>query len=76
MTKKWNWFTLLHFFVRFSSMFQKAQGSGKISLFIKVKTNPVTLHTCKTHTRYIKLKEAVLGRGGKTNNLPDRASYR
>lgn len=76
MTKKWNWFTLLHFFVRFSSMFQKAQGSGKISLFIKVKTNPVTLHTCKTHTRYIKLKEAVFGRGGKTNNLPDRASYR
>lgn len=36
----------------------KAQGSGKISLFIKVKTNPVTLHTCKTHTRYIKLKES------------------
>lgn len=58
MTKKWNWFTLLHFFVRFSSMFQKAQGSGKISLFIKVKTNPVTLHT-----RYIKLKEAVFWEG-------------
>lgn len=63
MTKKWNWFTLLHIFVRFSSMFQKAQGSGKISLFIKVKTNPVTLHTCKTHTRYIKLKEAVFWEG-------------
>lgn len=63
MTKKWNWFTLLHFFVRFSSMFQKAQGSGKISLFIKVKTNPVTLHICKTHTRYIKLKEAVFWEG-------------
>lgn len=63
MTKKWNWFTLLHFFVRFSSMFQKAQGSGKISLFIKVKTNPVTLHTYKTHTRYIKLKEAVFWEG-------------
>lgn len=63
MTKKWNWFTLLHFFVRFSSTFQKAQGSGKISLFIKVKTNPVTLHTCKTHTRYIKLKEAVFWEG-------------
>lgn len=63
MTKKWNWFTLLHFFVRFFSMFQKAQGSGKISLFIKVKTNPVTLHTCKTHTRYIKLKEAVFWEG-------------
>lgn len=58
MTKKWNWFTLLHSFVRFSSMFQKAQGSGKISLFIKVKTNPVTIHTCKTHTCYIKLKES------------------
>lgn len=63
MTKKWNWFTLLHFFVRFSSMFQKSQGSGKISLFIKVKTNPVTLHTCKTHTHYIKLKEAVFWEG-------------
>lgn len=63
MTKKWNWYTLLHFFVRFSSMFQKAQGSGKISLFIKVKTNPVTLHTCKTHTHYIKLKEAVFWEG-------------
>lgn len=63
MTKKWNWFTLLHFFVRFSSMFQEAQGSGKISLFTKVKTNPVTLHTCKTHTRYIKLKEAVFWEG-------------
>lgn len=63
MTKKWNWFTLLYFFVRFSSMFQKAQGSGKISLFIKVKTNPVTLHTCKTHTHYIKLKEAVFWEG-------------